>query len=442
MSNARKTALDALVRVEKDGAYSNLALDQRLQDDSLSPRDAALASALFYGVLERSLSLDYALGLYLRRPIGKLKPEVRMLLRMGAYQLLYMDKIPASAAVNETVSLAKQKQKTAYAAGLVNGVLRSLQREGADWPDQKKEPLRYLETAYSCPPWLVRLLLEAYGEENTAAFLQANFGRPPLTVRVNPLRATVEEAIALLAQENVQAERTPCAFALSLTNTGSVEHLHSYQQGLFHVQDLASQYCCEALDPKPGQTVLDVCSAPGGKAFTAAQMMKNRGRVTALDLSPSRVSLIQSGAQRLGLTMIDTFVNDASVFRDDFPQYDRVLCDVPCSGLGILRRKPEIRQKSKEVIDKLPDLQYLIMGTSVKYVKPNGRFVYSTCTVNPEENEKLVLRFLHEHPDFRAVPVLPELPRWGENTPWITLFPHLHGTDGFFIAALERVKVI
>lgn len=439
MSNARKTALDALIRVEKDAAYSNLALDSRLREDSLSPRDGALASALFYGVLERSISLDYVLGTYLRQPAGKLKPEVRMLLRMGAYQLLYMDKIPPSAAVNETVNLAKRDKKTAFASGLINGVLRSLQRGGVQLPDKEKEPLKYFEAFYSCPEWLIELLINAYGEENAAAFLQANFGRPPLTVRVNSLKTTVEAAAEMLAQEGVQAEQAALPFALSLKGTGSVENLQAYKNGMLHVQDLASQYCCAALGAQPGESVLDVCSAPGGKAFTISEIMENRGSVTALDLYPARVSLIQSGAQRLGITSLNAFVNDATKFRDDFPQYDRVLCDVPCSGLGILRRKPEIRQKSKEDIDNLPDLQYLIMCMSVKYVKPNGRIIYSTCTVNPDENEKNVQRFLDEHREYRAVRVLPELKRWGEDTPWITLFPHLHGTDGFFIAAIERV---
>ena len=439
MKDARKTVFDALLRVQKDNAYSNLVLDSAVRDAGLLEREASLASALFYGVLERSISLDYALSAYLRQPLKKLKPEVLVLLRLGAYQLLYMDKIPASAAVNETVNLAKRNQKTAFAAGLINGVLRSLQRGGVVWPDQEKEPLLYLQAVYSCPAWLAELLVDSYGEENAVGILKENFGRPPLTIRVNTQRVTANELIGILVNEGVEAERAACADALLLHKTGSVEKLKSYQEGLFHVQDLASQYCCAALDARPGDSDLDVCSAPGGKAFTIAQMMKNQGRLTAMDLYPARTALIAQGADRLGLSVLETAVNDAQIYQPEFPQYDKVLCDVPCSGLGIIRRKPEIRLKSKADIDKLPDLQYLIMSTSVKYVKSGGRLVYSTCTIHPQENEKVVERFLNEHQDFRLLEVLPELPRWNGDRRMLTLLPHLHGTDGFFIAVFERM---
>lgn len=439
MKDARKTAFDALLRVQKDAAYSNLVLDSAVRDAGLPEREASLASALFYGVLERSITLDYALSAYLRQPVKKLKPEVLVLLRLGAYQLLYMDRIPASAAVNETVNLAKWDKKTSFAAGLINGVLRSLQRGGVTWPDREKELLPYLQAVYSCPVWLAELLVDSYGEDNAIGILKENFGRPPLTIRVNTQRVTADELIGILANEGVEAERAACADALLLNKTGSVENLTSYQDGLFHVQDLASQYCCAALDTKPGDSVLDVCSAPGGKAFTIAQMMKNKGKLTAMDLYPARTALIAEGAARLGLTVLETAVNDARVYNPELPQYDKVLCDVPCSGLGIIRRKPEIRLKSKEDIDKLPDLQYLIMGTSIKYVKPGGRFVYSTCTIHPQENEKTVARFLNAHPDFRLIEVLPELQRWNGDKQSLTLLPHLHGTDGFFIAVFERM---
>lgn len=439
MKDARKTAYDALLRVQKDAAYSNLVLDSAVREVGLSERETSLASALFYGVLERSISLDYALSAYLRRPLKKLKPEVLVLLRLGAYQLLYMDKIPDSAAVNETVNLAKKDKKTSFASGLINGVLRSLQRGGVTWPDKNKDLLLYLQMFYSCPAWLAELLATSYGEENAVGILKENFGRPPLTIRVNTQRTTTQALIETLALEGVEAEPAACANALLLKKTGSVEKLKSYQDGLFHVQDLASQYCCAALDAKPGDSVLDVCSAPGGKSFTIAQMMENQGKLTAMDLYPARTALIAKGAERLGLSVLETAVNDARVYRPELPCYDRVLCDVPCSGLGIIRRKPEIRLKSKQDIDKLPELQYLIMGTSVKYVKPGGRFVYSTCTLHPQENEKVVHRFLSEHPDFRLLEVLPELPRWNGDPRMLTLLPHLHGTDGFFIAAFERM---
>ena len=298
----------------------------------------------------------------------------------------------------------------------------------------------YCSVRYSFPLWLVRLWRDSYGDENAEGIMASCAGRPPLTVRVNTLRTTAEQLKETLREEGVEADEAPCQNALNLGKCGSVERLKSFHQGLFHVQDAASQLCAAALDPQPGDTVLDLCSAPGGKAFTAAQLMNDSGRIICCDIHSHRLALIKEGAMRLGLRSIDVALNDAAVPNDRLPTADRVLCDVPCSGLGIVRRKPEIRFKDQAEVDNLPQLQYNILNCSANYVKKGGRLVYSTCALNPAENDSVCNKFLAEHSDFAAVQFLPQVKRYGSNDRYLTLMPHIHGTDGFFIAVFERIN--
>lgn len=436
----RATAAKILLKIEQDKAYSNLALDSVLREEKLDARDASFVSALVYGVTERKITLDYELSFYLKQPVKKLHPEVAVILRMGVYQLLFMDKIPASAAINESVKLIKNGSQK-YASGLVNGVLRNVQRYGKLHDYSSMPFTKRLSIEYSCPKWLIKLWSEAYGKENAEKLCAAALGKPPLTVRVNIGRSSAEDLKSVFTEQGMECKTVEdLENALILNKTGSLEQTESYKQGLFHVQDSASQLCCKALDAKPGDTVLDMCSSPGGKAFTIAQMMENKGLLQAMDLYPARCNLIEQGARRLGLTVIKTRTADASVHYDDLPEADRILCDVPCSGLGIIRRKPEIRYKSKEDIDNLPDLQYRILKNCSEYLKVGGKLVYSTCTLNPAENEEVCDRFLNENPDFKKVEVLKEIPRARENEPYLTLMPHINNTDGFFIASFERVR--
>lgn len=442
MASARRVALDALLRVEEDDGYSNLVLDKALSQSGLSQRDKALAAALFYGVLESRLTLDYVLKGLSNRPLTKLDPIVLEILRMGLYQLLYLDKIPSSAAVNESVKLAKAMKKFS-ASGFINGVLRGFIRSGCTLklPDEDKNPLEYLSLKYSCPQWLVALWQSSYDGENAIGLLKALSGRPPLTLRRNPLRCKSEEFSAALEEMGVKHSGvTGVQDAYQIGAGAAVEQLPGFQDGWFHVQDLASQLCCLALDARPGQRVIDVCSAPGGKAFTVAELMENKGELLAFDLYENKMRLIEEGAKRLGLSIIKTGVRDAAKPESEIPPADRVLCDAPCSGLGILRRKPEIRYKKQGILDSLPDLQYLIVCESAKLVKPGGILVYSTCTLNPKENGEIAERFLREHPDFAAKPIsLPGF-RSGLEEPMgqLTLMPHLHATDGFFISAFLK----
>ncbi len=436
MRSARQTAFEILNKINRDASYSNLTLDSALTGKDLTDTDAALVSALVYGVLERSITLDYALSRHLKQPIKKLKPQVLTALRLGTYQLLFMDRIPASAAVNESVALVRNSG-CAFAAGLTNAVLRAISREDLILPDESDREL-YLSVKYSFPPWLVRLWRDGYGYDNAEGIMAACVGRPPLTVRVNTLRTNVPQLKQLLTREGVEAEDAPCENALNLGKCGSVEKLKSFQEGLFHVQDAASQLCAAALDPQPGDTVLDLCSAPGGKAFTAAQRMNDTGRIICCDIHSHRLALIKQGANRLGLRSVDVALNDASVFHDKLPMAQRVLCDVPCSGLGIIRRKPEIRFKNPAEIDNLPELQYNILNCSANYVQRGGRLVYSTCALNPAENEAVARRFLREHGDFSAVEPTVGREKSFMRDHTLTLTPHMDQTDGFFIAVFER----
>lgn len=439
MKSARQAAFEALLKIQKEGAYSNLVVDATLKENEhFDERDKAFFSNLVYGTLDRLILIDYNLSMYLNQPVRKLKPELHTILRLGTYQLLFLDKVPSRAAVNESVNLAKVN-KSAFAASLVNAVLRRVADNGLKLPEGSENDPDYLAIKYSCPEWLISMWIEAYGFDNAIALAEKALEAAPVVVKVNTLKTTVDDLIWKLAEEGVVAEKsTKFPDSLVLNNTGAVEELLAYQEGLFHAQDLASQICCKALDAKPGETVFDLCSAPGGKAFTIAQSMQNTGCVRAFDIYQSRVDLIKNGAKRLGLDNVYTYLSDATIFNENYGMADRVLCDVPCSGLGIIRRKPEIRFKKSAEIDNLPEIQYSILCNATKYLKDGGRLVYSTCTLNPKENDEICNRFLEEHPEFEAVKVLPELRRYSENDKYLTLMPHIHSTDGFFVAVFQK----
>ena len=439
MKSARQVAFEALIKIHRDGAYSNLIVDSLLKENSdLDERDRAFVCNLVYGTLDRLILIDYNLGLYLNQPVRKLKPELHTILRMGTYQLLFMDKVPSRAAVNESVNLAKVN-KSSFAASLVNAVLRRVADNGIRLPDTSETNPDYLAIKYSCPEWLISLWIESYGYDNAVALAEKALEAPPVVIRVNTTKITPDELIWKLAEEGVISEKTDIApDALIISNTGSVDELEAYKQGYFHAQDLASQLCCAALDPQEGETVFDLCSAPGGKAFTVAERMNNTGVVRAFDIYQSRVELIKNGATRLGLSNVFSYLSDASIFNENYGLADRVLCDVPCSGLGIIRRKPEIRFKNRSDIDNLPELQYRILCNATRYLKQGGRLVYSTCTLNPAENSDVCNRFLSEHPEFTAVEVLPDVPRFSTEEKFLTLMPHINSTDGFFIAVFEK----
>lgn len=439
MKSPRQAAFEALLKVQRDSAYSNLAVDAILKENEhFDERDKAFVCNLVYGTLDRLILIDYNLGLYLNQPVRKLKPELHTILRLGAYQILFLDKVPSRAAVSESVNLAKVN-KSAFAASLVNAVLRRVSDNGLRLPEGDENSPQYLAIKYSCPEWLMAMWIDAYGLDNAVQLAEKALEAPSVVVRINTTKTNAEDLIWRLAEDGVVAEKSEkFPDSLILTNSGAVEELLAYQDGLFHAQDFASQLCCKALEAKEGDTVFDLCSAPGGKTFTIAEMMNNTGCVRAFDIYQSRVDLIKNGAKRLGLDNVFTYLSDATIFNENYGKADKVLCDVPCSGLGIIRRKPEIRFKKFDDIDNLPDIQYSILCNAVDYLKDGGRLVYSTCTLNPKENQEVCNRFLAEHPDFTAVEVLPEMKRYKEGEKYLTLMPHLHSTDGFFIAAFVK----
>ena len=439
MKSARQIAFEALLKVHKDGAYSNLIVDSLLKENpGLDERDKSFVCNIVYGTLDRLILIDYNLGLYLNQPVKKLKPELHTILRMGTYQLLFMDKVPSRAAVNESVNLAKVN-KSHFAASMVNAVLRRISDNGLKLPESADNETEYLSVKYSCPEWLISLWINSYGYDNAVMLAEKALEAPPLVIRCNTVKTSVDDLIWTLAEEGVVAQKSEILQnALLIDTSVAVDELEAYKNGLFHVQDSASQICCLAVDAKPGETVFDLCSAPGGKAFTIAQMMENTGVLRAFDIYQSRVELIKHGASRLGLSNVFSYLSDASIFNENYGSADRVLCDVPCSGLGIIRRKPEIRFKSPSDIDNLPDLQYRILCNAVRYLKDGGRLIYSTCTLNPKENSEVCDRFLKEHPYFSAVDILPDFPRYGNEEKYLTLMPHIHSTDGFFVAVFEK----
>ena len=433
MKSARQTAFEILNKIQRDNSYSNLALDSALDKAETDNKDKKFVSALVYGVTERRITLDYNLSLYLSQPIKKLKPEVLTALRLGAYQILFMDKIPVSAAVNESVKLVK-KNGAAFASGLVNAVLRKIISNGLKTDGS-------MSVNYSAPEWLCDMWCKSYDRENAEKLLEASFGAVDTVLRVNTEKIDADNLINLLAEEGFDCETGGNVENSAVVKSGGAVHkTEAYKNGLFHVQDAASQLCCKALGVQENETVIDICAAPGGKSFTLAENMKNTGRIISCDIYEHRLKLISDGAERLGLTNIETVRNDGNVFNPDFPLADKILCDVPCSGLGVIRKKPEIRFKKSEEVDKLQDLQYSIMCISSRYLKIGGVMVYSTCSLNPNENEKIVEKFLTEHDNFEGVRVLSDISRYGVDTDYLTLMPHIHGCDGFFISAVRRIK--
>ncbi len=440
MTQARRAAYKVLMKVEAEGAYSNIALNAALSQIE-DEREKGLAAAIVYGTLENTEIFDLQISSLTGKSAKKLQNEVRVILRMGLTQLVYMDKIPESAAVNECVNLAKKFAPRA--SGLVNGVLRSFIRAGKklDLPKKEKDAILYLSAKYSVPKWLVQLWHNSYGEEKCEEILSAIKGRAPVYLRVNTTKINEEELCARLSEEGVKTENTKLAGAVAVEASGAIDKLGAYEEGLFHVQDLASQLCCSLLEARENSVVYDVCAAPGGKSFTIAQHMNNTGKVISCDLYPHRVSLIKQGAERLGLTNIEPSVRDAMTREED--KADFVLCDAPCSGYGVIRRKPDIMLKSKSEaegeMESIAEIQRDILSAASALTRKGGVLVYSTCTLNPAENEENAKWFASNNPDFEPMPF--ELPEWVDHryeNGMATIFPHRDGADGFFIARFRR----
>ncbi len=431
---ARETALNVLIACRKNGAWSNGILKEYVGRDKLDRREAALAARLCYGVLQNRAKLDFYLKQLLTGRIKNLHPVVHDILQLGLYQIYEMDKIPASAAVNESVSLTKKYCKKIHsAAPLVNGVLRNAVRTKGALSEPKK-----LCDRYSHPQSLIDLLKEYVGQENIEPMLKANNAQVPVVVQVNTKKITAEELVQRLTADGVAVKPHPWLDnCLQLTGSGDLEQMDAFQEGLFYVQDAAARLSVLCGQIPADAKVLDCCAAPGGKTFALA--MDGAGEIISCDIHPHKITLIASGAQRLGLTNVTARLQDASENNPEWnEQMDVVIADVPCSGYGIIRKKPDIRYKDPASMTQLPQLQLAILKNQARYVKPGGVLMYSTCTLVRAENEGVVEAFLRENDDFvlEAFP-LPEI--FPENTKgMLTLVPGQYDTDGFFICRLKR----
>ncbi len=423
MANARKIAVEALLKVNTDKGYSNIVLNKIFKENTtLSGEDKALASALFYGVLDRKITLDYVLNSLTKTPFKKVNYFTAEVMRVGLYQIMYMDRIPNSAAVDEAVKLVKKSRENRN-SGFVNAVLREAIRRENLLP--AGDSVKDLSVIYSVPEWIINEFISSYGKETAIELLKEFLKVPKASLRVNTLKITKESLKNELEKSGVKCSVHNELPAIILENGFDTEKSGPYKNGLFHTEDISSQYAAATVKAKKGERVLDMCASPGGKSFYMAEDMENTGEIIACDIYEKRVELIRNGAQRLELNIIKPTVNDASVFNENLGEFDAVLCDVPCSGLGTIGRKPDLKYKEVTCFTDLENLQQKILFTAARYLKQNGRIVYSTCTLRKQENEQNIEKFLAEHKDFKL--------EYSH-----TFFPHIDGTNGFFVALLRQ----
>lgn len=438
MGSAREAAMLTLTACDRQGAWSEGHLKRILKESGLDRRDAALATRLCFGVLQTRMTLDWYLARRCTGGLKKLEPKVLSILRLSLYQIIYMDKIPASAAVNEGVQLTKKHCRNPRAAGMVNGVLRGIVRDMPLPPPEGRDDVEALSIQTSHPRWLVEEFAHVLGMDGVKAWLEADNCQPPTTAQVNTCLCSVEQAQAELEQDGVEVKPHPwLPGCLLLAGTGDLERLSSYQKGYFYIQDAAARLAVTAAQVQPGQRVLDCCAAPGGKSFASGVDMGNRGEIISCDIHPHKIKLLQAGASRLGLSILEAQLQSAAQRREDWVDgFDTVLVDVPCSGLGIIRKKPDIRYKDSKPLDGLPKVQREIVDNCGAYVKPGGVMIYATCTLRAKENQDVVEWFLQRHPEFHLEAF--ELPEFGRQEGMMTFWPHKHHTDGFFVARLRK----
>ncbi len=430
--NTRELILGILMEVTGGKTYSHIALRNVLDKYRYLPKqERAFISRVSEGTLERMIELDYIINQFSKTKVNKMKPAIRNILRMGVYQLKYMDSVPASAACNEAVKLAVRKGFSGL-KGFVNGVMRTVSRnlDQIALPDERKEPQMHLSVTYSMPLWIVEMWTETYGYEKTKQMCEAFLAPSVMSVRTNQQLTTPEELKEKLEQEGVTVEQNPALpYAFFLSGYDALDELESFEQGLFYVQDTASMYVAERAEVRPGAYIIDVCAAPGGKSVHLAEKLQGTGMVEARDLTEYKVDLIEENIERCRLTNMRAVQQDATVLDAvSVEKADILIADLPCSGLGVIGRKPDIRYRmNQETIGELSALQREILGVVQKYVKPGGTLLYSTCTVSRKENEENANWFTEEFPEFRLESME-------------QMYPGVHQTDGFFIAKFIKGK--
>ncbi len=432
----RQICVDALIDVYVNKAYSTIVLDKYLNKQKDVNKN--YITKLFYGVLERDITLEHIINTYSKKPCTKLDSAITVILKLGLYELKYMDSVPDSAAVNESVQLCRYKRKNS-ATSFVNAILRSFIRDDKAIKINKSDR-NYLSVMYSAPRWIIDKWTAQYGKANAEKILQSSTNPPVIYARVNTKKTNTAQLLEVLVKENIKAKA--CDYienCIILEKPGDIENINAFNEGLFYIQDLSSQFCAKILNAKPNNLVYDICAAPGSKSFTIAQYMNDEGEIKAFDIHAHKIELINKAAAKLDLTCVKSEISDAIKFNADLIKADKVLCDVPCSGLGIIRKKPDIKFKEKNSIDKLPKLQLDILRNASNYVKDGGELVYSTCTLNCAENEDVVKAFLAENEEFSLCDVELELDKLAvvdENM--VTFLPYLIDIDGFFIAKFKK----
>ncbi len=438
--NPREIAVQALLEIEQK--YNTMVLRKLLrQNGAMLPKDRAFVTEIVNGSLRNLYYIDFVINAVSNTKTQKIKPYLLAVLRTAVYQIYFM-KVPENAVCDEAVKLVKKRGLHSL-SGFVNAVLRNIIRKKDEirLPDEKQYPVAYLSLKYSHPEWLLKMWLHQYDYDFVKELCKQNNMPPDVTIVINPLRTTTEQLAKELEQQGVLVKKGMYQNVLHLSKTADIAKLKAFQQGKFHVQDESSVTAVEVLAPQPQEKILDMCAAPGGKSFLMAEKMQNKGLICAYDIHAHKLELLQEGAERLGLSIIQTKEQDGTVFQQEQQEaFDRVLVDAPCSGLGLIRKKPDIRlKKDGNVIDALLPIQREILMQAAKYVKQDGILVYSTCTLCKKENEKNVEWFLQQHKDFELeLPLLPITTMMETQQKIITLYPHIHHTDGFFIARFRR----
>lgn len=441
---ARDTAVRIVYRVLREGGYSNIAVKQELDESRLGRLDKALVTEIVNGTLRNLARIDWIKSRFIKKT--DIEPWIEDIIRCGIYQIIFLDRVPDSAVCNESAELARSHGHEGTVK-FVNGVLRNISRnkDKLEYPDKEKNYIKYLSVYYSHPEWMVKKFVKDYGKEFTVALLTADNETPPFTIRCNSLKTNRLELISLLTAENIECrEGSFNPEAISIRGTSSIEGRESFQKGYYQVQDESSMLVAHVVDPRPGDSVLDICSAPGGKTTHIAELMGNDGRIVARDIHPHKLKLVEENCKRLGVKIVETELFDATKFDEgSIGRFDRVLLDAPCSGLGVIRRKPDLRwKKEPDNFMELYVLQGKMLDLASRYVKPGGKLIYSTCTINKMENMSVVKNFLSAHPDYDLESLeglIPEaLVSDNARKGWLELFPNTHGTDGFFIARIGK----
>lgn len=439
--NVRDAALSILMEINQNQAYSNLLLNRTIKKYDIDPKDRGLLTELTYGTLQHRLTLDYYLEPFVK---GKLDPWVRELLRLSIYQIVYLTKIPPHAVVHEAVEIAKRRGHKGISA-TVNGILRSVLRKGVRPIEDIKDDIERMSVETSHPAWLIERWVNQFGKEEALAMAHENNHPARMTARVNSLKATVEEVMTALAKEGIEASRGEVMPGSIQASSGSLANTGAFAEGLLTIQDESSMLPVLALDVKPDMKVLDMCAAPGGKTTFIAEKMNDTGEIYAHDLHEHKLSLIESNANRLGIQSIITKSGDSRELESTYgpASFDRILVDAPCSGLGVIRRKPEIKyNKTEQDLKSLTEIQGQLLDTAYRLLKDDGVIVYSTCTIEYDENEGMVRSFLEKHPDMTlsTLDTLAGIDSLAIKDDLLQVLPQHFGSDGFFVAAFHKKK--